>query len=49
LQSLTEGLGQAVIRIDVAGNLHEPEITTETLPVIRETLRVLGAGPAKSN
>jgi len=48
LQSLTEGLGQAVIRIDVAGNLHEPEITTETLPVIRETLRVLGAGPAKS-
>jgi hypothetical protein len=49
LQSLTEGLGQAVVRIDVAGNLHEPKITTETLPVIRETLQVLGAGPAKSN
>ena len=49
LQSLTEGLGQAVIRIDVAGDLHEPKITTETLPVIRETLQVLGAGPAKSN
>jgi hypothetical protein len=48
LQSLTEGLGQAVVRIDVAGNLHEPKITTETLPVIRETLRVLGAGPARS-
>jgi len=48
LQSLTEGLGQAIVRIDVAGDLNEPKITTETLPVIRETLQVLGAGPAKS-
>jgi hypothetical protein len=49
LQSLTEGLGQAVVRIDVAGDLHEPQITTETLPVIRETLQVLGTRPASSN
>jgi hypothetical protein len=49
LQSLTEGLGQGVVRIDIAGDLHEPKITTETLPVIRETLQVLGTRPTKSN
>ena len=49
LQSLTEGLGQAVVRIEVAGDVHEPKITTETLPVIRETLQVLGTRPATSN
>ncbi len=49
LQSLTEGLGQAVVRMDVAGNLHEPKVTTETLPVIRQTLGVFGTRPATSN
>ena len=45
LQSLTEGLGQAVVRIAVSGNIHEPKVTTETLPVIGETLQIFGAKP----
>ena len=48
-QSLTEGLGQAVVRIEVVGDLHDPKITTETLPVIGDTLQVLGARPYKTN
>ncbi|UCE47400.1 MAG: hypothetical protein JSW47_17595, partial [Phycisphaerales bacterium] len=49
LASLTEGLGQAVVQIDVSGNIHDPKVTTETLPVIRETLQVFGSKPAMSN
>jgi len=49
LASLTEGLGQAVVRIDVSGNIHDPKVTTETLPVIGETLRVFGSKPSESN
>jgi len=45
LQSLTEGLGQAVVRIAVSGNIHEPKVTTKTLPVIGETLHIFGAKP----
>ncbi len=46
LQSLTEGLGQAVVRIEVTGDFYDPKVTTKTLPVIGETLKILGA---KSN
>jgi len=42
LSSLTEGLGHAVVRMDVSGSIHEPLIETKTLPVIGETLRILG-------
>ncbi len=49
LQSLTEGLGQAVVRMEIAGNFHDPEITTKTLPVIEETLQILGTKPATSD
>ncbi len=49
LQSLTEGLGKAVVRIEVAGNLNDPKIKTKTLPVIGETLQILGAKPAAPN
>ena len=51
LASLTEGLGQAVVRIGVTGNIHEPKVTTETLPVIGETLQIFGSKPkpTKSN
>ncbi len=49
LASLTEGLGQAVVRIDVSGNIRDPKITTETLPVIKETLQVFGSKPLESN
>ncbi len=41
-QSLTEGLGRAVVRIDVKGKSRDPKITTKTLPVIRETLGIFG-------
>ncbi len=46
LQSLTEGLGRAVVRIEVTGNFHDPKVTTKTLPVIGETLQILGTKPA---
>ncbi len=49
LQSLTEGLGQGVVRMDVAGSLYDPKIKTKTLPVIEGTLQILGAKPAVSN
>ncbi|MBN2182187.1 MAG: AsmA-like C-terminal domain-containing protein [Sedimentisphaerales bacterium] len=42
LQSLTEGLGQAVVRIDITGNFDNPVVTTKTLPVLEETLQILG-------
>jgi len=42
LQSLTEGLGQAVVRMKVTGNIYDPKITTTTLPVIGDTLKILG-------
>lgn len=47
LQSLTEGLGQAVVRMSVTGDFHDPKVKTETLPVIEGTLQVLGARSPK--
>jgi hypothetical protein len=49
LQSLTEGLGRAVVQINVTGDLDDPKIKTETLPVLQGTLQVLGAKPAPRN
>ena len=49
LQSLTEGLGRAVVRLSVTGDFHDPKVRTETLPVIEGTLQVLGARPATRN
>ena len=45
-QSLTEGLGQAVVRMEVTGDFYDPKVTTKTLPLIGETLKFLGS---KSN
>jgi len=45
LQSLTEGLGQAVVRMEVTGDFYDPKVTTKTLPVIEETLKMLGTKP----
>ena len=42
LQSLTEGLGGAVIRMEVTGNFSNPEVQTKALPVIEDSLRILG-------
>jgi len=42
VQSLAEGLGQAVVRVEVTGNVHDPQVTTRTLPVIEDSLKILG-------
>lgn len=44
-QSLTEGLGRAVVKMEVTGDLYDPEVKTEALPVITETLKILGSKP----
>ncbi|GAJ07108.1 unnamed protein product [marine sediment metagenome] len=46
LQSLTEGLGRAVVRLEVTGNLYDPKVTRKTLPGIGETLQILGTKPS---
>ena len=47
LQSLTEGLGQAVVRMDVSGDIYDPKVTTKTLPLIEQTLNIFGTKPDK--
>ena len=47
IQSLTDGLGQAVVRIDVTGSVYEPEITKTTLPILKVPLGILGTKPDK--
>jgi hypothetical protein len=42
LQSLTEGLTQAVVRMDVTGDLYDPKIKTKTLPLLEQTLQIFG-------
>ena len=42
VQSLAEGLGQAVVRMEVTGNVHDPQVTTRALPVIEDSLKILG-------
>jgi hypothetical protein len=42
LQSLTEGLGGAVVRMEVTGKAGSPRVQTKTLPVIEDSLRILG-------
>ena len=45
LQSLSEGLGQAVVRMEVTGDFYDPKVTTKTLPLIGKTLQILGTKP----
>jgi hypothetical protein len=42
IQSLTEGLGGGVVRMEVTGKADNPQIQTKTLPVIEESLKILG-------
>ncbi len=42
LQSLTEGLGGAVVRMEVTGKADNPKVETKTLPVIEDSLKILG-------
>jgi hypothetical protein len=43
IQSLTEGLGRAVVRMEVAGDVYDPRVTTTPLPVIKEAVKILVA------
>ncbi|MHC4620061.1 MAG: translocation/assembly module TamB domain-containing protein [Planctomycetota bacterium] len=43
LQSLSEGVGQAFVQMEVTGNYCDPKIITRTLPVIGDTLGIFGA------
>jgi hypothetical protein len=43
LQSLTEGLGVGVVRMEVTGKAGNPRVQTKALPVIEDSLRILGA------
>jgi len=42
LQSLTEGLSGAVVRMEVTGKTDNPNVETKTLPVIEDSLNILG-------
>lgn len=42
LQSLTEGLGGAVVRMEVTGKAGAPHVETKTLPLIGDSLKILG-------
>jgi hypothetical protein len=42
LQSLTDSLRGAVVRVDVSGNISDPQIKTTPLPLIQDTLGILG-------
>ena len=46
-ESLTEGLGRAVVRVEVNGKVNDPQITTKPLPIIKETLEILGTPKEK--
>ncbi len=43
LQSLTEGIGQAVVRLDVSGDINDPKIETRALPVIQDSFLIFGS------
>jgi hypothetical protein len=45
LQALTEGLGGAVVRMEVTGTADRPQVETKALPVIEDSLRILGTPP----
>lgn len=42
LESLAEGLGGAVVRLEVTGKVNNPVVATKTLPLIEDSLRILG-------
>ncbi len=45
LQSLAEGLGGGIVRIEVTGNAYDPKIQIKTLPVIEDSLTIFGKRP----
>ncbi|MHC4571514.1 MAG: hypothetical protein ACYS0C_05510 [Planctomycetota bacterium] len=49
LQSLAEGLGIAVVRMEVTGKVYEPQVKTRALPVIKDSLQIFGTKPVKAD
>lgn len=47
LQSLAEGLGVAVVRMEVSGNVYNPQVEVKTLPLIEDSLQILGTKEPK--
>jgi hypothetical protein len=47
-QSLTEDIGRAVVRMDVTGNVYDPQVKTPAFPVIKEAVEILGTKPNES-
>ncbi|UCC22658.1 MAG: hypothetical protein JSW23_00890 [Planctomycetota bacterium] len=47
LQSLPDALGGAVVRMEVTGNIYDPQVETRALPVIADSLNILGAKPTE--
>ena len=42
IASLTEGIGRAMVRIDVTGSFYDPVVETKPLPIITGTLDIFG-------
>jgi len=42
LESLAKGLGGAMVKVEVHGNLNEPKITTTKLPVFQKPFQLFG-------
>lgn len=47
LQSLPDALGGGVVRIEVTGNIYDPQVETRTLPMIADSLHILGSKPTE--
>ena len=45
LQSLTDAIGGAFVRMEVKGNVYDPQVTTTALPGIKDSLKILGKEP----
>lgn len=47
LQSLPDALGGGVVRMEVTGNVYDPQVETRALPVIADSLHILGTKSAE--
>lgn len=48
LQSLAENIGSGVVRMDVTGSAYNPDVKIKTLPVIKDSLKILGKKTPKA-
>jgi hypothetical protein len=49
LQSLTDALGRGVVRMEVTGDLYDFQVRTRALPVLKDTLGLLGTERVESD